>query len=67
MQKERNREERYKLRIKRDNIPIMFNKYGDRLNEMVIPKIFNEIPMNLKALTKIGDVKKQFKKWLIDL
>ena len=55
----------YNTRNNKSIIPLTFNKYGDRKNDTIITKIFNDMPENLKNLNKISDVKKRIKKWLI--
>ena len=42
-----------------------YNRHGDRLDEALIPKILNALPMDLTGLEKIGMVKKQTKTWLL--
>lgn len=46
------------------NIPLTYNKYGERLNKVFIAKCFNEIPITLLNEKKIGTVKRIIKEWL---
>ena len=55
----------YNKRNNKSIIPLPFNKYGDRKNDTIITKIFNDMPEDLKNLNKISNVKKRIKKWLI--
>lgn len=45
-------------------VALTFNKYGDRLNNVLIAKIFNEIPQKLMNFKKIAEMKINIKKWL---
>lgn len=45
--------------------PTTANKYGDKLDKVLIPKIFNSLPANLKNIPKIGEAKKKIKKYLL--
>lgn len=56
----------YNIRNNKFDIPLTFNKYGDRKIEVLIPKIFNKIPDELSNISKISLVKKKVRKWLME-
>jgi exonuclease III len=43
------------------------NKYGDRVTSVVVPKILNNIPENLRDLTSQASVKKELKRYFVNL
>jgi len=43
------------------------NKYGDRMTAIVVPKIINSIPVNLRNLTSQGAIKRELKKYFLSL
>ena len=45
--------------------PRFTNEYGRQLLEHTVPMIFNKLPGSLKNLTKISEVKKNVRKWLL--
>lgn len=59
-------ENKHNIRNNRYKIPITYNKYGDRKLEVIIPKIFNTIPMDLQKIKKISMVKKKIREWLVE-
>ena len=56
----------YDLRRTIRHIPLTFNNYGDRLDEIILPMTFNILPDEIKALNRIGQIKKNVKKYLIN-
>lgn len=59
-------EHMYNLRHTRLNIPMTFNRYGEKQNKVEIPRILNSIPHDMKEIKKIGKVKQVIKRWLLD-
>lgn len=57
----------HNTRSKKYTVPFTYNKYGDRQLEVTIAKLFNSIPEDLLSLTKISVVKKEIKKWLMEV
>ena len=66
-------EETYKI-VKENNlrnngtldVPRISNKYGKRTLQFQIPTLFNQLPKEIKELNKIGKVKQQVKKHLME-
>lgn len=56
---------KYNIINNKFEIPLTYNKYGDRKLEVVVPKIFNTIPKDLQKIEKISMVKKQIREWLM--
>ena len=56
----------YNLRRRQRLIPLTFNKYGQRLTNVITTRIFNKLPARLKEFKKIGEVKREIKKYLIN-
>ena len=59
-------EERYEIRNRQLKIPLTFNKYGERTRQYNIIKVFNELPVRIKAIKKVGLLKNETKKWLMN-
>lgn len=58
---------RYNLRSVKLNVPLYFNKYGERQDKVAIPRIMNAIPNELRNFDKIGQMKKNMKNWLLNM
>lgn len=56
----------YNFRRMMLKIPLHYNKYGGKQDNVKIPKIMNTIPIDLRQLEKIGEVKTKIKEWLLN-
>lgn len=65
-QTQENQTQSRNLRQNKRHIPLTYNKYGERLNDVAVPQIFNNLPIRVKQLTKIGEVKREIKKYFIE-
>jgi Reverse transcriptase (RNA-dependent DNA polymerase) len=45
--------------------PKYINRYGERTFKVLLPKIWNQIPVKLRNITETKIIKKEMKKWLI--
>ena len=43
-----------------------YNKHGDRLDNVLIPKFLNSLPKEFTNLTQIGKIKRLVKNWLLE-
>lgn len=57
---------RYNFRNIKLRVPLSYNNYGERQDQVAIPKIMNTIPSELRNLEKIGEAKRGIKKWLLN-
>lgn len=47
--------------------PKFVNRFGERTFKILMPKIWNQIPIHLRNLTNSKEIKKETKKWLSEL
>lgn len=46
--------------------PKYVNRFGERTHKVLLPKIWNKIPTELRSLEKMNEVKKYVKNWLLN-
>lgn len=56
---------KYSLREVKLRVPFYFNKYGERQDEVAIPRILNSVPAVLRSIDTIGVVKTSIIDWLL--
>jgi hypothetical protein len=44
--------------------PKYANRFGERTYKILLPKIWNQIPLELRSLQSVNDIKKYIKIWL---
>lgn len=57
----------HNLRLIKLRIPMAFNKYGEKQLKVIIPKLFNLIPTELRKIEQIGKLKYELRKWLLGI
>jgi hypothetical protein len=48
------------------NVPLWRNQYGLRNRQCYVPKIFNNLPQNVKSITNFNTLKRELKLWMLE-